>query len=195
MPKTSPPDYSALYRERWLEDDVEEFLEWLTPDPAIRRQIAGYVATSISSAHSLAPGLWGLTRLDDKIRLNFGNMEALVWAPGGLFLMSDLATLDKEGTRGQVERFIWHDYGPFKTAPGSRYIKLPFGETDALASLFEIAKSAHTAHLQIASRSAINGQTRKSHYPGLLDAIGAVATAQLSQPNYVRVQRPIASAE
>jgi hypothetical protein len=201
MPIKPPKDYSAVYRERWLEDDVDAFLAWLSPNDVIRRQIARYVAASINSAHALAPGLWGLTRLDEIVRLNFGNMEALVWSPEALFLMVHLSVLQREchvvlgsGATGvpDVDALIRHDYGPFKTVPDSRYIEIPSSDNaEQWASLFEIVKPAHMKHLQLASRSPINGKTRASHHPGLVDAIGRLVEEAIPQPAY-QVARPTA---
>lgn len=190
MPKLPPKDYSAEYRARWREDDLFSYIANLEDAQPASRLIVQYVAASLAAAHQVAPAKWGLTKHSETARLNVGNMEALWWVPGGVYLMVHITELERSGTFQDLEPHIRFDSGPFATVPGSRYLALPANDAETLERHYRLALPAHLWHLELVKSSGINGQTRKSHHPGLVDAVGRLAGVRLEQPTYVTINKP-----
>lgn len=184
----TPRDYSDVYTERWAAEGLTEFIEELCPNVIARQVALQRVAESIQSAHRLRPDRWGLSDRQWFMRLNFGNMEALIWVPSQLRLMVDVPSLRKAGSIGELAPYLLQT--PYKTAPNSRYASFPTDDSGRLTDLVQLAADAHRRHLEITSESSINGQTRAQHHPGLVDALGRLAGIALPQPSYVTVARP-----
>jgi hypothetical protein len=63
--------------DRTSTDEVAKTFEYLFPDLEIRRVCVAALADSVATAHAAAAHRWGVTVLDDMVRLNVGKIEVL----------------------------------------------------------------------------------------------------------------------
>lgn len=202
-------DYSTEYRKRWKERDVDAFLRALCPREDVLGIAAECVATSIAAAHQLGASNWGVTRKNGMIRVNVGRMEAILWASGRnalkdlrpgprelfpikpfLALMVDRATLKGSNNERLPTGSLIERYGPFDTAPDSRYFAIPTDDASVLRKSWDAIRVAHLQHLELADKTPLNPKAREFHHPGLVDGLSKLTGRAMPQPGYVRIKGP-----
>lgn len=184
-----PNDYSQSYRQRWRQIGAEGFLEELCPGSRARIMVCRRVAETIRAANSLNPHSWGLTWHSDGLRLNFGRLEAILWVPGSVGVMVDFLSAPNKTTLKKLES-LRRSSGSYRSAPDSHYVWSDTANAADLNRFLAFVREFHAAHLDLASRTDVNGVTAKGHHPGMVDAIGHVAGRALPQPDYVTISRP-----
>ena len=184
-----PANYTVSHLERWRETDLDGYLAELCPTARSRRLICRRIADTILRAHSLKPRIWGVTKTDWGIRVNFGRLEAISWSRDAVRVMVDFKAAPSRAIRNELNR-LRQGSGHYESAPDSHYVRPENDDARRLAAFMRLVETPHRAHLSIAAATGINGATPKGHHPGLVDAIAREAGAHLPQPGYVAARRP-----
>ncbi len=119
------------------------------------------MADSITRAHAAAPQGWGVTLLDNMVRLNVGRIEVMTFTPDWVHLVLDSRCFPETlRDRQQVELLFQsspHEKGVFRSVPVSASCGFP---AKLAGELFPLVRSSHHSLIGAAGDTTRNAATR-----------------------------------
>lgn len=150
--------------------------------------LAGFLASSISSAHAARPACWGLTVRKSLVRLNVGTPEALSFStehlhvcvlvgsmPATLLERDDVYRIEAEGREGE---------DVYRSVPGSRLLGLADLSSRPMKTFLELVQQSQLSFVRAASISTPNPMTKRSHTAECIDELAVLTNRSLPQPGY-----------
>lgn len=167
---------------------MSDHISALLPEGNAGKLIAGFLASTLLSAHAAAPSGWGLTSRSKLVRLNVGSAEALSLASGELNICVLRSTLPAEILRHPSLYLHEPDDGPdadvYPSVHGSQLLVVDNLGLRGLRALLERVQQSHLGYVGRAALTNPNPMTKKSHTPSAVDELASLTARSLPQPRY-----------
>lgn len=144
----------------------------LFPDKVARKAVLDVFANAVIFAHALSPDKWGVSLLDQFIRLNLGGIEVLTLARETLHLV-----LFRPKLPAELRELVTGD--GYRKVPQSCFLDVDYLES---ARTWDLAKPPWRELARRASETPRHSMTRKAHSPGVLDFLRREGWKEVPNP-------------
>jgi hypothetical protein len=171
-------DRSNINHARWI-------IEWMLPDPTIRRTCLSALSESIERAHIRRSDSWGITLFPTLVRLNIGKPEAFTFVQERIYLVLDCTNCpDHIWSIPDVEQYVYEKTTPnqlFRSVPDAIGCTFP---ASLMHMIYPQVKSSHFSLIDKSAKTPRNPMTKQGHSPGLLDYLRSELNKTIPNPTY-----------
>lgn len=170
--------------DRKSEVSARQVIEWIFPDPAIRKYCMEFLADLIVYVNSLAPNKWGITLLKDRLHLNIGKIA--FYGPKRKYLWLGIATnnLSQEQRDILIKDFNWDFNNTYKSIPNSTDGNILHEDLEKVLPMLkphfmELIKRVDRVSGQL------GGLMRRAHSPGIISYLRSYLNRDIPDPTYI----------
>jgi len=164
---------------------IEALMSRLFPEDETKRCCLEHLAESIQLAHECCPDRWSVTIPGgDKVRLNVGMIETLMFQEGYLHLVLDAETIpDALKELASAPGHWMSPAGVYRNVPTSVLYDFPIASACLEIAL---ARSSHFALIEKAARTARHPSIAKAYSHGVTEYLANFISVPLVPPTYYR---------
>jgi 5-methylcytosine-specific restriction protein A len=155
--------------------------ERLLPDPTIRIECLRSFAESVAFAHDVNPERWGVTLLQDAIRLNVGRIEVLTLVAGEFHLLLHRPSISTTTRTSNLLTLDEPEGGFYKSVPES--VACNFGP-EAITMILPMVRDSHHNLIRDAAILPLNPASKHAHSPGVIQFLVEDTGITLVDPWY-----------
>lgn len=163
---------------------IDELVALLLPNSDSRRICLEYFADCVKQAHRQTPANWGVTVLDDRIRLNVGSVVAFTLEKQKIWLAAD------ELSQAQRTQLSWratftpeHDYNSMEP------VTTLYVPQEHVTPVRAILQEKQFAFLDRAAETKMRQPSKDVHSTEFVEYLGRFLGRDIPQPAYVAPRR------
>lgn len=147
----------------------------------LRRTCAQLLADSVSVAHHVSPSCWSLTLFPEKVRLNAGPVEVLVFRSNEIFLIIDSSD-NNHFDESLSNDFITSSDVYYSSVPGTQ--RLCYVPPEKVAEFYPQVVAHHHKFIQKAAKRRKKTTWESSFSPGVIRYLNKSLGISLPMPAY-----------
>lgn len=156
-------------------------IDRILPDETVRAACLTAFAESVAVANELNPNRWGVTLLDNGVRLNVGRIEVLTIVDGEFHLMLHGPMVTTEARESGEIQFVEREGGFYRSVPNS--VAGGFAP-ESLPLTLQLVIDAHFILIRSASSLPLNPMSRQAYSPGVIAYLIEETGIVLAHPAY-----------